>query len=40
MKVILATHNYYLEYGLRLLLKEYRVILAADFSGRKTEGMF
>ncbi|EPQ7544657.1 hypothetical protein ACUV95_004901 [Escherichia coli] len=30
MKVILATHNYYLEYGLRLLLKEYRVILAAD----------
>lgn len=30
MKVILVTHNYYLEYGLRFLLKEYCVILARE----------
>lgn len=31
MKLILATRNYYLEYGLRLLLKGCRVILAQEF---------
>ena len=31
MKVILATRNRYLEYGLQALLKEHSVILAREF---------
>ncbi|MDZ4946493.1 hypothetical protein [Escherichia coli] len=31
MKVILATRNRYLEYGLQQMLEGYRVILAREF---------
>lgn len=39
-KIILATRNRYLEYGMNFLLKKEEIIFARDFLYPRTDGIF